>query len=222
MAKVNDSSKTRAIPRVSLPDLTPFEGERLEIGCDYEAASFTDLDFSAQDASDSRFMECRLERCAVDGLSLRQARFADCMLIDVHGTSLDASNSVWRNCEITRGRLGALTLAAATWTSLRCSGVKFGFVYLAGAHLDEVIFEDCDIGSLDAGAARLRSVTFVRGSIRELYVADAILAKVDLSATRVEKIVGIEGIRGTIISRQQLVDLAPSLAAQLGVEVRPD
>jgi hypothetical protein len=33
--------------------------------------------------------------------------------------------------------------------------------------------------------------------------------------------VGVESLRGAIISHDQLVDLAPLLASQLGLEVRP-
>jgi hypothetical protein len=45
---------------------------------------------------------------------------------------------------------------------------------------------------------------------------------VDLSGARLRTLVGIESLRGAIIGYSQLVDLAPLLAAQLGLEVRPD
>ena len=83
-------------------------------------------------------------------------------------------------------------------------------------------FEECEIGSLDAGSANLRSVAFVDCALQELNVVEATLSKVDLSGASLKTLVGVESLRGAIISHGQLLDLAPLLAAQLGVEVRGD
>jgi hypothetical protein len=45
---------------------------------------------------------------------------------------------------------------------------------------------------------------------------------VDLSGAKLRSLVGVESLRGAIVSHEQLVDLAPLLAAELGLEVRPD
>ena len=86
---------------------------------------------------------------------------------------------------------------------------------LAGARLEDVVFEGCEIDGLDARAAQLRSVAFVDCTINELNVTEATLSKVDLSGARLRSLVGVENLRGAIISHEQLLDLAPVLAAQL-------
>jgi hypothetical protein len=58
--------------------------------------------------------------------------------------------------------------------------------------------------------------------VEELNVSEAGLSKVDLSGARLGKLIGVESLRGAIVGHQQLLDLAPLLAAQLGLEVRPD
>jgi uncharacterized protein YjbI with pentapeptide repeats len=221
MARTN-GGKARPARQISLPELTAFDAERLEIGRDYDAIAFVERDFTGQDASDARFLECRLERCCVEGLSVRRARVVGCLLAEVHGASVDFSDSVWRDSQMTGGRLGAMTLAGATWTGIRLRGVKLGFVNLAAARLEDVVFEDCEIGGLDASSARLSSVAFIDCSVQELNVDEATLSKVDLSGARLRTLVGIESLRGAIVSHEQLLDLAPQLAAQLGVEVRRD
>ena len=85
-----------------------------------------------------------------------------------------------------------------------------------------MIFEECEIGGVDARASQLRSVSFVGCTVQELNVTEASLSKVDLSGAKLRTLVGVDGLRGAIINREQLLDLAPLLAAQLGVEVRPD
>jgi uncharacterized protein YjbI with pentapeptide repeats len=207
---------------ILLPDLAPFDGERLEAGGDHVAVDFVDLDFGGQDAPDSRFLECRLQRCGLDGASLRRARIADSLLSEVNGATVDFADSTWRDSQMWGGRLGAVTLIGATWTGIRVRGSHLGFLNLAGAHIQDVTFEGCEIGSLDVRGAELQSVAFEDCRVDELDVAGATLSKVDLSGARLRTLVGVESLRGAIISHEQLVDLAPLLAAQVGLEVRPD
>lgn len=219
--KTNKGRPRRERP-LALPHLADFDGEGLETDREYEATLFADRDFSGQDAGESRFLECRMERCCLDGLTMRRAGLVDTLLLDSYGASLDAANSNWRGCHIRGGRLGAMTLAGATWTGMRLRGIKLGFLSLAGARLDDVVFEECEIEGFDARSAQFNSVAFVNCTIAELNVAEATLSKVDLSGARLKILVGVESLRGAIVSHEQLLDLAPLLAAGLGLEVRPD
>lgn len=214
--------RARPAGNVSLPQLSDFDAGRLEKGHDYDAIAFTDQDFTGQDASDARFLECRLDRCRVDGLTMRRARIVDCWIADANGASVDLADSTWRDSQMTGGRLGAAILAGAKWNGIQLRGVKLGYLSLAGARLADVVFEDCEIGSLDASSAQLRSVAFVGCSVQELNVLEATLSKVDLSRSTLRSVIGVDSLRGAILSPEQLIDLAPMLAAQLGIEVRPD
>jgi uncharacterized protein YjbI with pentapeptide repeats len=200
----------------------PFDGDALGADQDYEAVAFTDRDLAGQVADDSRFLDCRLERCCVDGLSLRRTRIVESALSNVHGTSVDLADSTWRDSRMTGGRLGAAMLTGADWNGVRIRGSRLGFVDLAGAVLEDVVFEGCAIGSMDVRSARLRSVAFVDCTVDELDVAGATLSKVDLSRAALRSLVGVQSLRGAIVSHAQLLDLAPLLAAQLGLAVRDD
>jgi uncharacterized protein YjbI with pentapeptide repeats len=161
-------------------------------------------------------------RCGLDGTSLRRARIAESLLSDLHAATLDFADSTWRDALLIGGRLGAVTLVGATWTGIRVRGSHLGFVNLSGAHLQDVTFEGCEVDSLDLRGAELTSVVFVDCRIDELDVAGATLEAVDLSGAHLRTLVGVESLRGAIIGQQQLVDLAPLLAAQLGLAVKPD
>jgi uncharacterized protein YjbI with pentapeptide repeats len=206
----------------SLPDLTRFDGDRLETHGDYVAIDFVELDLAGQDASDARFLECRLTRCELDGASFRRARILESVVADVDGASVDLDDSTWRDSHIVGGRLGAVSLIGATLTDVRVRGCHLGFLNLAGAHVEDVRFEGCEIGSLDARTAELTAVIFVDCTLQELNVSGATLRKVDLSGARLRSLVGVESLRGAIVSHEQLVDLAPILAEQLGLDVRSD
>jgi hypothetical protein len=124
-------------------------------------------------------MECRLQRCCLDGTSMRRARLVESVLADCRAASVDLAESTWRESGISGGRLGAVMLAGATWNGVRVRAAKIGFANLAGATLEDVVFEGCEIGGLDLRAARARSVRFVDCTIDELNVAGATLSGVD-------------------------------------------
>ena len=174
---------------------------------------------AGQDASDARFLECRLARCSLDGSSLRRARILESLLAEDDGASVDLADSTWRDSHVSGGRLGAVSLTGATWTGVRVRGCHLGFLNLAGAHLEDVLFEGCEIGSLDARTAELDAVTFVGCTLDELNVSGATLRRVDLSGARLRSLIGVESLKGAIVSHEQLVDLAPLLAKQLGLEL---
>ena len=204
-----------------LPDLTAFVGTSLEPRGDYDAIAFVEVDFTGQDAGDARFLECHFERCALDGLSLRRARVLGSLIADAHGASVDLADSTWRDSEVRGGRLGAVQAPGAALTAVRFRGSKVGYLNLAGANLDDITFDGCELGDIDARGATLRAVRFIACSIKELNVTEARLSKVDLSGATLSSLIGVDNLRGAIINQAQLVDLAPQLAAQLGLEVRP-
>jgi uncharacterized protein YjbI with pentapeptide repeats len=205
---------------VVLPELSAFDRDRLGPREDYDGIDFVDLDLTTQDAADARFVECRFQRCSVDGLSLRRSRIIGSLLDAIHGASVDLADTTWRDSRITGGRLGAVDLPGATLNAVRFSGSKIGFLNLAGAELDDVVFESCEIDGLDARGGKLQAVSFVDCSVNELNVTEARLAKVDLAGARLRSLIGVDNLRGVTISHSQLLDLAPQLAAQLGIEVR--
>lgn len=207
---------------ITLPELTPFVGPSLETHADYEAVDFIDRDFTGQNASDAAFLGCRVERCCLDGLSMQRVRIAECLLADIHAVSIDITESVWRDSLVAGGRLGALTASGATWTAIRVRGGKLNFVDLTAARLTDVVFEGCVIGELDLADALLRSVRFTACTVDELNVAGAKLTRVDLSGATLGVLRGVGSLRGAIVSREQLLDLAPLLAEHVGLEVRSD
>ncbi len=204
------------------PDLSPFEGRTLEARADYDGVAFTDLDLTAADARDSRFVECRFERCSLDGARLPRVRVLDSRLVEVRGASVDLADSTWRGCTIEGARLGAVSLTGAAWTDVRVERCKLGFLNLADARLENVTFTECEIETLDLRLAQARGVSLVGCTVDELNVSGATLSGVDLSCARLRSLVGVESLRGAIVSRGQLADLAPLFAEQLGIEVRED
>jgi len=215
--------KTEPPRHIALPDaLAAFAGSSLEPQGDYDAVHFACLDFTGQAADDAAFLGCRLERCGLDGVSMRRARVSECLLEELHATSLDAADSIWRETLITVRRMGALLATGAELSSVRLRGGRLDLLDLSGANLSGVAFEGCAIGELDLGGVEARDLTFTECGIELLDVEGARLARTDLTGARIGAMRGVAGLRGALITIAQLVDLAPQLAAHLGIRVRDE
>jgi uncharacterized protein YjbI with pentapeptide repeats len=100
--------------------------------------------------------------------------------------------------------------------------VKLDFLNLRGATLQDVVFQDCVLGEVDATDARLTDVDFPGCRLDSFGVRNAALIRVDLSGATLQVLSGLDNLRGAIVSAAQLIDLAPLLADHLGITVSPD
>ena len=210
---------TRRIGFVRLSDLTPFAGD-LEADGDYDGVELVNLDLTGQNAENSRFLGSRLAGCVLDDVALTQAQIADCVLTDLRAHTLDAIDSAWRDVAVADCRLGAVTAYGAQLTRVRITGGKLDYVNLRDGALTDVVFEDCVIGELDLIGARLLRVTFTGCRVGQLDLTRATLDRVDLRGADYSALRGLANLRGATISSDQLTDLAPHLAAHLGLTVK--
>ena len=205
---------------IALPEtLAPFTGASLEPHGDYDAVHFASLDFAGQAADDAAFLGCLLERCGLDGASIRRARISECLLDELRATSLDAADSVWRDSLVTVRRVGALLAIGATWSSVRVRGGRLDLVGLSGAKMAGVAFDGCSIGELDLGTTDARDLTLEGCQIELLDLTGARLVRADFTGATIGAVRGVEGLRGATITPAQLIDLAPQLAAHVGIKV---
>ena len=203
---------------IALPEtLTSFLGPALEPHGDYDAVHFAGLDFAGQAANDAGFLGCWFERCGLDGVSMRRARVSECRLDELRATSLDAADSVWRDTAVTVRRVGALLSTGGAWSSVRVRGGRLDLVDLSGTKLASVAFEGCAIGELDLGTVEARDLSFAGCEIELLDVTGARLVRADLTGASIGGVRGVAGLRGATVTAQQLMDLAPLMAAQLGI-----
>jgi uncharacterized protein YjbI with pentapeptide repeats len=105
---------------------------------------------------------------------------------------------------------------------MRLRGLKIDYLDLSGARVTGVTFEEVVIDELELAEADLRSVRFESSTIETLSASSARFTDVDLSGARLRTIGGIASLRGATISPEQLIDVAPLLAAHLGIVVGGD
>ncbi|MDO0927134.1 pentapeptide repeat-containing protein [Streptomyces sp. TG1A-8] len=208
-------------PEVRLPPLEPWDGAELVPDGDYDGVEFRAPDLTGQDGAGARFLDCALARCALDGTRLRRARLLDTLLTAPRGVGTDLSGATLRDVELTDPRLGGTQLHGAVLERVVVRGGKIDCLNLRGARLRDVVFESCVLVEADFAGARLERVEFVDCALREADLTGATLKDVDLRGAAPLGIArGVERLSGAVIGPAQLLDLAPVLAAGLGIRVQ--
>ncbi|WP_341952386.1 hypothetical protein [Salinibacterium sp. TMP30] len=90
---------------------------------------------------------------------------------------------------------------------------------MRGAHLQDVVFDDCRIDELDLGTATINRVWFENTQINTLDLTRSVLTNVDLRSLALRQLSGVAHLEGTTINSYQLAGLAPLLANHLGIVV---
>ncbi|MEU3857115.1 pentapeptide repeat-containing protein [Streptomyces sp. NPDC028722] len=207
-------------PEVRLPALEPWAGPELEPNGDYDGLEFRDLDLAGQDGRGARFMDCALTGCVVDGTALGRARVLDSVLTGLRGVGTQFAEATFRDVELADPRLGGTQLHGAVLERVVIRGGKIDYLNLREARLKDVVFESCVLVEPDFAGARLERVEFTDCALRGADFGGATLTDVDLrGAAPLDVARGLDRLSGAVISTGQLLDLAPALAAGLGIRV---
>jgi uncharacterized protein YjbI with pentapeptide repeats len=207
-------------PEVRLPPLEPFRDGGLEPDGDYDGLEFREEDLTGHDGGGARFMDCALTGCALDETRLHHARILDSVLTGLRGVGTDLSESTLRDVELVDARLGGVQLHGSVLERVVVRGGKIDYLNLRKARLRDVVFEGCVLVEPDFGGARLERVEFVDCAVKGADLTGVTLVDVDLrGAAELDIARGVDRLSGAVISSGQLLDLAPVLAAQLGIRV---
>ncbi len=207
------------IDTIRIVQRTEGDAAALDTDDDREFESFTDVDFSGRDLTGLTLRECALNGVDLDDTNLRGGRFIETTLTSVNAPVLRMSRSSWNDVLLERSRVGSAELFDTAWNAVHIRGCKLGYVNLRGSTLRDVIFEDCTIDELDLGGVTATRVAFPGTTVTTLDVTRARLTHVDLRRLDFRRVHGLEGLAGATVNDAQLAELAPLLAAQLGIVV---
>lgn len=210
-------------PKIDLrepADLSPGTDAQLVGGA--EGLRFEGIELQDEDLRGTSWVECVLENVGIFGADLSALTVAESSLRGIHAPHLRAPRSSWRAVHIAGSRFGAAELYESVLDSVQITGCKLDLVNLRAAKLTDVVFESCTIGELDFSAASVRRLQFRSCQVDTLVLSQAALAHADLRGAQLESLVGMESLRGVVISPTQLADLAPRLAEHMGLRVLED
>jgi uncharacterized protein YjbI with pentapeptide repeats len=161
----------------------------------------------------------RLDEVKLGRWRARGSAFFDSRLNQLDVLSLLAPESGWRDVAVQASRIGAAELHQANLRRVTFAGCKLGYVNLRDADLADVAFTDCLIEDLDLMRAKAKRVSLSGCRIQRLELSHSRLEDFDLRGATFADVAGLEGLRGATVSTDQLFDLAPIMAARLGLRV---
>jgi uncharacterized protein YjbI with pentapeptide repeats len=215
----NNVTEAPVVDPVVLADLADGDPADLTSGAELEGVHHRDVDVERIELRGARFDEARLEGLRAREADLRQLQLTDVVMERVDVPVVQGVRGRWRNVELRDARIGSAELYESRWESVRLVGCKLGFVNLRGATLRDVVLVDCTVDELDLVQAEATRVSFTGCRVGRLDVQASMLRHVDLRGAELSEIVGTDALRGVTVSTAQLADLAPVLAANLGITV---
>lgn len=211
------SLESPVAPRVSPPDLPrEFTSAAAHRSVDLIAASL-DLDGTVDLAHAS------LEQCTVaadaDAVDLTGATLIDVDLTGVRIASLKMRDASIRRVRISGGRIGTLDLSSARIDELLLSDVRIDYLNLGAAKATDIEIRDCGIRTLDMPQAELTRVGFTGSRSDEVDTRAMRARHVDLRGLDASAFLDANSLRGTTLTGFQVQQLAPLLAAGIGIQV---
>jgi uncharacterized protein YjbI with pentapeptide repeats len=206
------------IDPIAFGALAEGDPDRLERDADLESVQYAGLSLGSLDLPGALVSSSRFENVSADETDLKGARLVEVELDRVNLPVVRAARTQWRDVRV-NGRLGSLEAYESQWRGVHFVGCKLSFVNLRGAELLDVAFTDCIIEELDLVSASVRRLRLEGCRVARLNVQHATLVDVDLRGALLESIDGVTGLNGATISPEQLMTVAPLLAAGVGIRV---
>ncbi|WP_460795080.1 pentapeptide repeat-containing protein [Microbacterium sp. GXF0217] len=212
------SRESPAAPRVSPPDLpdllTPAEPARRADLLASRLALIDDVDLA----------HATLEQCVVtadaDTIDMTGADVMDVDITGIRAASFTLRNAGIRRVRISSGRIGTLDLSTTRIAELELRDLHIDYLTLGAAKAIDVLIADCTIRALDVPQAQLTRVRFVDCRSDEVDPRGLRANDVDLRGLDASAFIDTNSLRGVTLTTFQVQQLAPVLAAGVGIEVR--
>jgi uncharacterized protein YjbI with pentapeptide repeats len=207
-------------PRLSAPDLPPVleEGAEPTRGEESFQLRWTALS-PVTDAAHSAITECSLTGASVDRLDLSGATLVDVDIAGLRATAVAGRAARLRRVRIAGGRIGTLDLADAELDEVELRGIRIDYLSLRGARVSDLLISGCTIGTLDVPQARLARVAFDDSRADEVDTRGLRAEHLDLGGLDALSYLDLASLGGATLSQRQVEQLAPALAAALGIRV---
>lgn len=215
MARTSDSP---ASPRVTAPDLPPvLEPARAARSADLVAAR---LDLAGTvDLAYSTVEQCVVSADA-DAVDLTGASVVDVDMSGVRIASLRMRDAGVRRVRINGGRIGTLDLSEAHVSELDLRDVRIDYLNLGAAKVTDLEITGCAIRTIDMPRAELTRVRFTSTSSDEVDSRGTRAKDLDLRGLDALGYLDANSLRGATLTSFQVQQLAPVLAAGIGILVK--
>lgn len=162
----------------------------------------------------------RIRRALMTGTELDKLEMTDVASEKIEGAALRTYKPRFLRVYMSDSRFTGAEFAEGHFEDCTFQDVKFDETGFRFAEFKRVRFEGCILRQADFTGAKLTNVTFDGCNLEEAVFTSAMCKNVDVSGEDLTLAHGLLGLKGAIISVEQLVQLAPLFASELGFRVK--
>jgi uncharacterized protein YjbI with pentapeptide repeats len=213
---------TMRVGNPQLPRLLSVPDDVIELFKDDDTISGVHIQstwLSAADLDRKHLTESLLTYVDFSKMNVPRFGVLDCEFKNCNFTTAKFPESSWQRVKIDGARCSGLQITNGTLRDITFNNCKLELVNLRFSRLENVLFENCVIDDVDFYDAKLKNVHFINCTINEITFASARMMSVDISQSTIQGIKGINSLKGVTISYDQLMQFAPSFAAEFGIKV---
>ncbi len=126
--------------------------------------------------------------------------------------------SIIRSC-ISKGRLTGIQLPDAHITDVVFKNCLLNLANFRKAKFERCIFIDCDLTETDFSNANIHNTLFENCQIDLVEFSNVQCKRVEFLNTNLSQIRGVSGLSGSAITEENLIEIAPLLAASHGIHL---
>jgi uncharacterized protein YjbI with pentapeptide repeats len=199
------------------PDL-PRVAAALESGLVLEEVTVKAPDWSAQTAARVSLDTVRLDQPLAMGARVRASTWVDVAISGGELAGADLTQSTWRRVAVVGGRFSGIIMPEADLRDVIIADCKLDLANFRRARLARVRFERCLLSEADFGGAQLSDVVFDHCDLTGVDLGGVLSRAVAFPGSTLARLSGIGGLSGCALSADQMIVLAPELAAALGIK----
>jgi uncharacterized protein YjbI with pentapeptide repeats len=186
----------------------------------YKGMAFFDLDLEARTAESVEFRQSRFRRSSLAGSHLQRVRFADCLVEASDWSNLRGDGGTFERVKVADSRLTGLAWADGLLRDAAFGGCKLDLSNWRFATFDVAVFTDCNLAGADFTSADLRGASFVRCDLSGAQFSNATMEGARFRGCELAGIGGMTSWAGAIVHEDDLLVLAQTMAAALGIAVQ--
>jgi uncharacterized protein YjbI with pentapeptide repeats len=165
----------------------------------FDAVRFTNPDMSLAKLRDGGWADVEILGGLLAGTNLTGSTIRRIVVNHVRASGLVVAETEGRHITVKDSKLDLSNFRFAKWSHVRFVDCTFAGADFAGSTMSDVSFENCELDGCDFSGARF--------------------SRVDLNSSRITKVKGLGGLRGALMTYEQLIGLLPEVALEMGIKL---
>lgn len=185
--------------------------ELRDVTLDGRVLAFPDVE--VVELSGVTMRSCRLILPSDVVVRVRNSSLINCDISQVHFKTVTSSR--FDGCKMTG------TSFLGEMSDLEFRNCRLQLSSLAMTSIDRVAFTECELADVDLLESRLSDVTFEGSQLTGVSGHRANFERVDLRGANPIEVVNVTSLAGCMVGTSQIYEMAPLLAAMVGLQVEP-